>query len=47
MGVPDRIIEHAGRGEQLEECGLTPAGIAARASALAARTGVRAVRETA
>ena len=47
LGVPDRIIEHAGRAEQLEECQLTPAGIAARASALALRFGVRAVRETA
>jgi 1-deoxy-D-xylulose-5-phosphate synthase len=47
MGVPDRIIEHAGRGEQLDECGLTPAGIAARARGLIARTGVPAVRETA
>jgi 1-deoxy-D-xylulose-5-phosphate synthase len=47
LGVPDVIIEHAGRAEQLEECQLTPAGIAARASALALRFSVRAVRETA
>lgn len=33
-GVPDRFIEHASREEQLEECGLTPAAIAARARAL-------------
>jgi len=47
MGVPDRIIEHAGRGEQLAEVGLTPDGIAARVRALAARAAVQPVRETA
>ena len=47
MGVPDRIIEHANRSEQLEECGLTPDGIAARARALAAQVGVTAARESA
>ncbi|MFW6205877.1 MAG: 1-deoxy-D-xylulose-5-phosphate synthase, partial [Gemmatimonadota bacterium] len=46
MGVPDRIIDHAARGEQLEEVGLTPAGIAARARDLAG-LGVKTVRETA
>jgi 1-deoxy-D-xylulose-5-phosphate synthase len=35
MGVPDRIIEHAAREEQLEECGLHVAGIVERARRLA------------
>jgi 1-deoxy-D-xylulose-5-phosphate synthase len=35
LGVPDRIIEHANRGEQLAECGLDVAGIAARIRTLA------------
>ena len=30
MGVPDQIIEHANRDEQLEECGLNTVSIAAR-----------------
>ncbi|MFW6201663.1 MAG: 1-deoxy-D-xylulose-5-phosphate synthase, partial [Gemmatimonadota bacterium] len=47
MGVPDRLIAHASRGEQLEEVGLTPAGIADRARSLAGRTGIAPVRETA
>ncbi|HEX7119697.1 MAG TPA: 1-deoxy-D-xylulose-5-phosphate synthase [Longimicrobiales bacterium] len=47
MGVPDRLIDHASRKEQLEELGLTPEGIAARAEALAARAELSAVRETA
>ncbi|HUE77308.1 MAG TPA: 1-deoxy-D-xylulose-5-phosphate synthase [Longimicrobiales bacterium] len=34
MGVPDRLIDHAGRGDQLEAVGLTPAGIAERARSL-------------
>ena len=46
MGVPDRIVEHATRGEQLEEVGLTPAGIAENARALV-RLGVKSVRGTA
>jgi 1-deoxy-D-xylulose-5-phosphate synthase len=46
-GVPDRIIEHATRAEQLAECGLDPAGIAARARALAEAGAVLPVRETA
>ncbi|HUG39073.1 MAG TPA: 1-deoxy-D-xylulose-5-phosphate synthase [Longimicrobiales bacterium] len=48
MGVPDRVIEHAGRGDQLREVGLTPAGIAAEARALHAG-GARTIpiRETA
>lgn len=46
MGVPDRIIDHATRGEQLEEVGLTPAGIAENARDLVG-LGVKTVRETA
>ncbi|HXE56480.1 MAG TPA: 1-deoxy-D-xylulose-5-phosphate synthase [Gemmatimonadales bacterium] len=34
LGVPDRLIEQAPRAEQLESCGLTAAGIAARIRAL-------------
>jgi 1-deoxy-D-xylulose-5-phosphate synthase len=47
LGIPDRLIEHATRQEQLEEVGLTPAAIAERARALTETTGVLAVRETA
>jgi 1-deoxy-D-xylulose-5-phosphate synthase len=47
LGVPDRILEHASRGEQLAECGLDVDGIAARARVAAARGAVPAVRETA
>lgn len=47
LGVPDRLIEHASRGEQLEEVGLTPRAIAARASALARGAGLAPVAETA
>jgi 1-deoxy-D-xylulose-5-phosphate synthase len=36
LGVPDRTYEHAPRAQQLEEVGLTGAGIAARIRALAA-----------
>jgi len=46
LGVPDRIIEHASRAEQLAEVGLTPDGIAARALALLGITAGR-IRETA
>ena len=48
MGVPDRLIDHAGRGEQLKEVGLTPEGIADRARDLRKASG-RAIpiRETA
>jgi len=47
LGVPDRLIEHATREEQLEEVGLTPSAIAARARALAEVAGVVPVREIA
>ena len=46
-GVPDRIIEHASRREQLAEVGLDVAGIAARARRLAAAGGLAVVRESA
>jgi 1-deoxy-D-xylulose-5-phosphate synthase len=35
LGVPDRTFEHAPRARQLEEAGLTAAGVAARVRALA------------
>jgi 1-deoxy-D-xylulose-5-phosphate synthase len=34
LGVPDRLVEQAPRAEQLEQFGLTPAGIARRIAAL-------------
>jgi 1-deoxy-D-xylulose-5-phosphate synthase len=37
LGVPDRLIEHASRAQQLEEVGLTPAAIAAAARAAVSR----------
>jgi 1-deoxy-D-xylulose-5-phosphate synthase len=47
LGVPDRVIEHASRSEQLAVCGLDVEGIAARARAAATRVAVMPVRETA
>jgi 1-deoxy-D-xylulose-5-phosphate synthase len=47
MGVPDRLVEHASRGEQLEEVGLTPVAIAARVRQLAGALPAMSVRETA
>jgi len=47
MGVPDEIIEHASRAQQLEQCGLTPEGIASRARELAAAAHLPVARETA
>jgi 1-deoxy-D-xylulose-5-phosphate synthase len=47
LGVPDRIIEHASRSEQLAECGLDEASIAARLRSLAQSAGIGVVRETA
>ncbi|MEJ2679247.1 MAG: 1-deoxy-D-xylulose-5-phosphate synthase, partial [Gemmatimonadota bacterium] len=47
MGVPDRVIEHATRGEQLEDVGLTPKDIAERAHQLAEVARVRTIVETA
>ena len=46
LGVPDRLIDHASRAQQLEEVGLTPEGIAATARELAP-LGVADGRETA
>ena len=46
MGVPDRLVEHASREEQLQEVGLTPAGIAARARALVETSALAEVRQT-
>ncbi|MGH7645826.1 MAG: transketolase C-terminal domain-containing protein, partial [Gemmatimonadales bacterium] len=42
LGVPDRTFEHAPRGRQLEEVGLTGAGIAARIRTLAAEASLTA-----
>jgi deoxyxylulose-5-phosphate synthase len=36
LGVPDRTYEHAPRAKQLEEVGLTGAGLASRIRVLAA-----------
>ena len=47
LGVPDVVIEHANRSEQLEEVGLTGEGIAKRARELAAAAHLPLVRETA
>ena len=47
MGVPDRIIQHANREEQLVEVGLDTGAIATRLRAVAARTTFAPVRETA
>lgn len=46
-GVPDRVIEHASRAQQLAECGLDADGIAARARELVTAAGLAPVRETA
>jgi 1-deoxy-D-xylulose-5-phosphate synthase len=46
-GVPDSVIEHATRTEQLAETGLDVAGIAARARDLVRRALLPRVRETA
>jgi 1-deoxy-D-xylulose-5-phosphate synthase len=46
LGVPDRLVDHATRAQQLEEVGLTPAGIATVAADLVAGT-VPVVRELA
>jgi 1-deoxy-D-xylulose-5-phosphate synthase len=47
MGVPDRIVEHATREQQLAECGLDVPGIVARASHLAEQAQVSPARVTA
>jgi 1-deoxy-D-xylulose-5-phosphate synthase len=43
LGVPDRLIEHASRADQLEEVGLTPDAIAAAVRGLSA-TSVTVIR---
>ena len=47
MGVPDRIIQHANRDQQLAEVGLDAASIAARVREVAKRLAFSPVRETA
>ena len=47
LGVPDRIIEHADRSQQLAEVGLDVPGIASRVRAAAQRSNVSPIRETA
>jgi 1-deoxy-D-xylulose-5-phosphate synthase len=47
LGVPDRIIDHADRAQQLSEVGLDVAGIAERVRAAARRSHLSPVRETA
>lgn len=47
VGVPDHIIEHASRAEQLAEIGLDAEGIAARVRSLVRRGGLSRTRESA
>ena len=47
MGVPDRVIQHANRDQQLVEVGLDAGGIASRVREVARRTQFAPVRETA
>jgi 1-deoxy-D-xylulose-5-phosphate synthase len=47
LGIPDRLVEHATREEQLEEVGLTPTAIAGRARRLLEAAAVLPARETA
>lgn len=47
MGVPDRIIQHASRAEQLQECGLDIDSICERVRTIAATLPVDMVRSTA
>jgi 1-deoxy-D-xylulose-5-phosphate synthase len=47
LGVPDRIIDHADRTQQLSEVGLDVAGLVERLRAAARRPQLRPVRETA
>jgi 1-deoxy-D-xylulose-5-phosphate synthase len=42
LGIPDRFIEHAERGELLADLGLDPPGIAAACRQMAANAGVKA-----
>ncbi len=47
MGVPDRVVEHATRAEQLKDAGLTSESITERARRLAEVARVRTIVETA
>jgi 1-deoxy-D-xylulose-5-phosphate synthase len=47
MGVPDRVIQHANRDQQLVEVGLDTGGIASRVREVARRIQFAPVRETA
>ena len=47
MGVPDRLIDHASRGQQLEELGLTPEGMADTARSMLRRQSPAVVRDSA
>jgi 1-deoxy-D-xylulose-5-phosphate synthase len=47
MGVPDRVIQHANRDQQLAEVGLDAAAITARVREVSKRVQFAAVRETA
>ena len=47
MGVPDRVIQHANRDQQLVEVGLDTGAIASRVREVARRTQFAPVRETA
>ncbi|MGH7483329.1 MAG: 1-deoxy-D-xylulose-5-phosphate synthase [Longimicrobiales bacterium] len=47
LGVPDALIEHAGRGQQLADAGLTPDGIAERVRLLLRDHPAERVRELA
>jgi 1-deoxy-D-xylulose-5-phosphate synthase len=47
MGVPDEIIDHANRDQQLAQVGLDTGSIAARVRSLATHTGSPRVRESA
>jgi 1-deoxy-D-xylulose-5-phosphate synthase len=47
LGVPDRIIDHADRAQQLTECGLDVPGIIARVRTAATRSQIPLARETA
>ncbi|MEX2583750.1 MAG: 1-deoxy-D-xylulose-5-phosphate synthase [Gemmatimonadota bacterium] len=47
MGLPDSFVAHGGRGELLDELGLTPSDIAERAATLAGKALKPSLRETA
>jgi deoxyxylulose-5-phosphate synthase len=47
LGVPDTLIDHATRAEQLAVCGIDADSIAARVRALVGTGRVGSIRETA